>query len=79
MANPASPRNPATATPASPALTGNASACCGEGGVWAPRAGEPSVAGCALCPQSPTYWRSVTNRADGEPYEPVRALGADMT
>jgi len=25
-----------------------------------------------LCPRSPTYWR--TNRADGQPYEPVGRL-----
>lgn len=31
--------------------------CCGEGGVWAPQAGEPHVNGCQLCPRSATYWR----------------------
>jgi hypothetical protein len=52
-----------------------ARACCGEGGSWAPKAGEPFVTGCALCPQSSTYWRA--SRADGRSYEPVRALSAD--
>lgn len=46
--------------------------CCGEGGSWAPKPGGELVAGCALCPRSPTYWRRV--RADGRPYEPVKAL-----
>jgi hypothetical protein len=49
--------------------------CCGASGAWAPSAGSPVVVGCMLCPKSPTYWR--TNRADGQPYEPVRALGPD--
>jgi hypothetical protein len=58
----------ATVTPSSdPAV------CCGQGGAWAPPAGQPVVIGCMLCPRSATYWR--THRADGRPYEPVRPLG----
>jgi hypothetical protein len=45
--------------PASSAKT--AATCCGQGGAWAPPAGQPVVIGCMLCPKSPTYWRK---RAD---------------
>lgn len=47
--------------------------CCGQGGSWAPKAGEPLVAGCALCSRSSNYWRR--RRADGRTYEPVKPLG----
>lgn len=30
--------------------------CCGNGGSWAPKPGEPVVVGCQVCPNSPTYW-----------------------
>jgi hypothetical protein len=53
------------------ATRGN-SVCCGQGGAWAPPAGQPLVIGCVLCPRSATYWR--THRADGRPYQPAPPL-----
>lgn len=47
--------------------------CCGEGGSHT-TVGEPLVPGCALCPNSPTYWRRPENRADGCAYEPAQPL-----
>jgi hypothetical protein len=41
--------------------------CCGKAGVWA-NGGGPLVAGCRICPESPTYWKLPANRADGQPY-----------
>jgi hypothetical protein len=41
--------------------------CCGRGGAWS-KEGGPLLAGCALCRESPSHWR--TNR-DGGPYEPT--------
>ncbi len=41
--------------------------CCGKGGPWA-NGGGPLVPGCAMCPESPTYWRLPANREDGQPY-----------
>lgn len=58
-------------SPAAP-VESAADICCGEGGTWAPKAGQPLAAGCALCPASSSYWRD--NRADGQPYEPVSPL-----
>lgn len=58
-------------SPAAP-VESTAVACCGEGGSWAPKAGQPLAAGCRLCPASPNYWR--TNRADGGEYREVEAL-----
>ncbi|MEU8158144.1 hypothetical protein AB0B94_31200 [Micromonospora sp. NPDC048986] len=34
--------------------------CCGTGGRWAPKEGEPVVNGCQLCPNSMTYWRTTS-------------------
>lgn len=31
--------------------------CCGKGGAWAPKEGQPVVLGCMLCPRSDTYWK----------------------
>ncbi|GAA4439157.1 hypothetical protein [Phytohabitans houttuyneae] len=46
--------------------------CCGQGGAWAPRPGEPQVVGCMLCRNAGRrYWR---NRADGQMYVPVKPL-----
>jgi hypothetical protein len=51
--------------------------CCGHKGAGFPSAGEPIALPCQLCDLSPSYWRLPQNRADGKPYQPVRALGAD--
>lgn len=29
--------------------------CCGEGGAWTPKPGEPLIPSCLLCPRSATY------------------------
>jgi hypothetical protein len=61
-------------SPAAPADQSAAPTCCGEGGSWAPKAGQPQVVGCMLCPNAGRrYWRS--NRADGQPYVEVQPLG----
>lgn len=52
------------------ATTKQDAVCCGEPGAWAQK-GQPLVVGCALCPNSPTFWRLAANRADGKPYEPM--------
>ncbi len=74
-----STRRPARVTPAVErepvSSTKTEAVCCGQGGAWAPPPGRPVVIGCMLCPRSSTYWR--TNRADGQPYASVRALGSD--
>ena len=38
--------------------------CCGEDGAWSPKPGNPVIAACMLCPNSPTYWQ----RGRKEPY-----------
>jgi hypothetical protein len=63
-------------TPAGPAAPASESTCCGEGGSWASKAGQPQVVGCMLCPNAGRrYWRN--NRADGQPYRGVEPLRDD--
>lgn len=47
-------------------------ACCGKGGTWA-NGGGPLCPGCAMCPESPSYWRRAENRENGETYRPATA------
>jgi hypothetical protein len=54
--------------------------CCGKQSTGAGFAGEgnPRTAACALCPGSPGFWRRPENRENGQPYQPVPPLGADL-
>jgi hypothetical protein len=31
--------------------------CCGTGGAWTPKKGEPLIPSCEVCPRSASLWR----------------------
>lgn len=62
-----------TAAQTARASAGRDAVCCGKEN-WSPGAGKPVGPSCALCADSPTYWRRPENRPDGREYVPVKAL-----